>query len=174
MISSHKIILSCIFSCLLFSCSKKYPEDGIYYMGKSPEKRIVGRWKISKYYINGADSTAFLFKQYIGHCVYGINQGNICYQYGVMVYDVGKKDPGEGDFPFTFYEGGGGGYFNLVNDDNYITCYYAARSAYNPFREDNPVPNTHSLWKILELTNITFKISNTIHDTTYNIEFAKQ
>ena len=169
------ITILLLLSLVFFSCSKKYPEDGFYYMGKSPEKRIVGKWRLTKYYINGADSTSFLFKQYIGHCVYGINQGSICYQYGVIVFDVGNKDPGEGDFPFTFYEGGGGGYFNFVNDYNYITCYYSAvGSAYNPFRENNPEPNTHSLWTIDELTNINFKVSITLNDTAYTLEFAKQ
>lgn len=172
-------ILFLSFGILFFGCSKKYPEDGFHYVFKSPEKRIVGTWQLTNYYINGINATNFLYNQYIGWGQYGFNAGPIMYQYGIIDFNIGDADP-NGNHVITAQSIDGGGSLVFKNDNNYLQIGFGMEYGnvqsnpllYNPFRSIQYVNSP--FWKINELTNITFKISGTYRDTSYQIEFAKQ
>ncbi|MHB8261408.1 MAG: hypothetical protein ACYDCN_13230 [Bacteroidia bacterium] len=148
-------------SSLCLSCHK-YPEDNVFMEKMSPEKRIVGTWRLTKYYINGADSTAFLFKQYtsISSYQYGILDlvigigGNSAYQEGMAIYSIG---------------GDGGISFENHKNDLYVD--FTIYNLYSPFGNGR---NWNYNWDIRELTTTDFKITNSVNGIDYRIEFTKQ
>ncbi len=159
------IFVLTVFSCLFSGC-KKYPEDDKRYLFKSPEKRLVGTWRIAKYYINGADSTDFLYRQYIGAPDY---------QYGVIALKISKVngDPGDNSSIYNITVvgiGSAGGGMGLKKGKNYLNLgigsLYGASPIYNPFIN-------MSNWEIRELTNNAFKIKSNIGGVNYRVEFDK-
>ena len=173
-ISKIGVVLIALSS-LFFGC-KKYPEDGVRYWfnkNETPEKRISGTWRITKYYINGADSTAFLYKQYIGLCIWGYNSGSPCYQYGIIDLVVAKLDPTSNSNPFNISNMDAFGAMQFVNDDNYLKMEFFLGSAPSSFNAYNPFVVNYYIWKIEELTNLNLKITNTINNISYRIEFVK-
>ncbi|HEX7414311.1 MAG TPA: hypothetical protein VF411_09745 [Bacteroidia bacterium] len=149
----------------LFLGCKKYPEDNVFMEFKKPAKRIVGTWRLTKYYINGADSTTFLFKQYtsISSYQYGIldlvigASVNSDYQYGIFIYSI---------------RGDGGITFENHKNDLYVVFLIPASTPglylYSQFGD------TDSRWDIRELTTTDFKITNSVHGIDYRIEFTRQ
>ncbi|HXD91638.1 MAG TPA: hypothetical protein VNX01_00415 [Bacteroidia bacterium] len=161
---------------LFFSCSKKYPEDRFYYVGKSPEKRIVGKWLLTKYYINNDDSTDFLFSKYIGWGQSGYNTGPLKYQYGVLIFEV-TKDQYDNNFVYAIHSIGAGGNIIFYNSDNnfsmnFLNVYGSNTPPLYPLIKSSP--QTDAGFTIEKLTNISLKITSSYGATTTTMEFAKQ
>lgn len=168
---------------LLFSCSKKYPEDGFYYMGKSPYKRIMGKWLLSKYTVNNVDSTKSVFKKYVGWNAYGYGgNGNVYpppYQYGIIKFEISGDDGDANLYHYAVYDLGAGGEFKFTNEEDNMTIsfgfsYGSKAPLLSPTFKSFPNPGDYPTWKIEKLTNINFKVSTTLNDTSYTLEFAKQ
>lgn len=161
-----------------FVSCHKYPEDNVFIESKSPEKRIVGTWSLTKYYINGADFTDFLFNQYIGFGICGYNSSPPFYQYGNLDFVISKPAP-YGVFNYNVLNTGAGGWFYFENKKNDLKMYFGAlcslnnKLLYAPIK-GNPNIDPIPFWQIRELTNKSLKITNIIKDTTYRIEFTKQ
>ncbi|HXU28740.1 MAG TPA: hypothetical protein VN698_16040 [Bacteroidia bacterium] len=170
------IVILIALSNLFFCCSKKYPEDGFHYVGKSPEKRIVGKWLLTKYYINNNDSTSFIFSKYIGWGQSGYNTGPLQYQYGVLLFEV-TKNPNDNNFVYAIRSIGAGGNIIFYNSDNnfdmnFMNVYGSNTPPLYPLIKSSPQSNAG--FTIEKLTNISLKITSTYGSTTTTIEFAKQ
>lgn len=166
-----------LFAFLFLGCSKRYADDDVCYMFNPPGNRITGTWRLTRYYINGGDSTNFLFTKYVGLCANGLHTGTPCYQFGVIDFEVESYNQASAAFHYTINAIDASGDFAFVSNNSHIVCdFVVARNSpkvYNPFRV-RPYNGTPDDWKIQELTNIKFKLSNTINDTAYIIEFEKR
>jgi hypothetical protein len=175
------ITILLLLSLVFFSCSKKYPEDGFYYMGKSPYKRIMGKWLLSKYTVNNADSTTSVFKKYVGWNAYGYggNPGNPPpYQYGVIKFEISGDDGDANLYHYAVYDLGAGGEFQFINEEDNMNIFFgfaygSKAPLLSPAFRSFPNPRDYLVWKIEKLTNINFKVSTTLNDTAYTLEFAK-
>jgi len=177
--SRFKYIVLILFlgSFVLFSC-KKYPEDNKKYLFDSPEKRIVGTWLLTNYYMNNADSTTFLYNQYDGYNFAGTPTP--VSQYGNLLLEVGVTSDKSYQYGITIYSIGGSGNMSFDNDKNYLKIDFTVTGyKYYPalYNDSIIVYNLFvnvSNWNIRELTKTNLKINNTINKTNYSMGFTKQ
>jgi hypothetical protein len=159
---------------LLLSC-KKYPEDGIRYWLKSPEKRIEGTWLLTNYFINKGDSTNYLYNQYDGFNFAG--SPTPASQYGNLLLEIVKEEnSSQYNLSINSISGSGNLSFTNFKNDVEISFLVTGYKQYPAVNNGDTLYNlfrSTSFWKIEELTNINFKITNTINDTVYSIYFSK-
>jgi hypothetical protein len=173
----HIALILSFGSFVLFSC-KKYPEDSKRYLFDSPEKRIVGTWLLTNYYMNNADSTTFLYNQYDGYNYAGTPTP--VSQYGNLLLEVGVSSDKSYQYGATIYSIGGSGNMSFENDKNYLKIDFTVTGyKYYPATPLDTIPVYNlfvnvSNWNIRELTKTNLKINNTINNTNYSIEFTKQ
>ena len=148
---------------------------------KSPHNRIMGKWLLSKYTVNNVDSTASVFKKYVGWNAYGYGGGTTYpppYQYGVLKFEMASDDGDDNLYHYAVYDIGAGGSFDFINDEHYVNIFFSflygsKAPLLSPAFNFNYSSKQYPIWKIEKLTDSDFKVSTTLNDTAYTLEFAK-
>jgi hypothetical protein len=150
---------------MFLGCNKKYPEDNVKYfsLSEKPKDRITANWVVTKYLINNADSTAFLISEigYLGKITFNVDCNSKSNNNSIVI-EGGGSTLGTADISFVQSN-------NALSIQKVVMNYWSESATvfvilYNPFIEAN------SVWKILELTNSSFKITSLINGVNYEID----
>jgi len=140
---------------LLLSC-KKYEDDDYWFTLKSPEKRIIGFYKLTECSVNGADSIPYFEKRYGKDFIIEFSKSRLPGSSSkiIYIYNQSNQRIGSGSWELKQWSGSNDkDRLNFTLGDNKIGYFYCS----------NPV--------VKKLTN---KEINLILDETYKFNFYEK